>query len=84
MSSMRKTLWLKVMERKSPRGRSLTAPTLQMNASPERRPWTVKTAVSVLFPNIIEIPLDMLLIVNRMTWMMDLTSKMLVGTTSNT
>ena len=84
MSSIRKTLWLKVMERKSPRGRSLTAPTLQMNASPERRPWTVKTAVSVLFSNIMEIPLDLLLMVNRMTWMMDLTSTMLVGTTSNT
>lgn len=84
MSSIRKTLWLKMMERKSPRGRILTAPTLQMNARPERRPWAVMTMVSVLFSNIMERPLDLLLMVNRMTWMMDLTSTMLVGTTSNT
>ena len=84
MSSIRKTLWLKAMERKSPRGRSLTAPTLQMNARPERRPWTVRAAASPLSFGRMEMPLDLLLMVNMRSWMMDLTSTKLVGTTSNT
>ena len=84
MRSMRKTVLLKMIERKSPRGRSLTAPTLQMNARPERRPWTARAAVSPLSFGRMEMPLDLLLMVNMRSWMMDLTSTKLVGTTSNT
>ena len=83
MRSMRNTVLLKMIERKSPRGRSLTAPTLQMNARPERRPWTVKAAVSPLSFGRMEMPFDLLLMVNMRSWMMDLTSTKFVGTTSN-
>jgi hypothetical protein len=84
MISMRKTVLLKMIERKSPRERSLTAPTLQMNARPERRPWTVRLTVSPLSFGRTEMPLDLLLMVNMRSWMMDLTRTKLVGTTSNT
>jgi hypothetical protein len=81
---MRKIVLLKMIERKSPRERSLTAPTLQMNARPDRRPWTFMVVVSPLSFGRMEMPLDLLLMVNMRSWMMDLTSTKLVGTTSNT
>ena len=80
---MRKTVLLNMLEKKSPRGRSLTAPMLQMYAMPERRPWTVMDVFSRLFSVVMGIPLALLLMLNMMSWMEDLTNTKLVGTTSN-
>merc|ERR1719189_1629946 len=73
-----------MMEKKSPRGRSLTAATLHNNAMPDRRPCTAVAITSVLLSGRRLMVLALLLMVNRRSWMVDLTSTRLVGTTLNT
>ena len=73
----------KMMEKESPRGRSLTAAT-HSDAISDSRACTAVAITSVLLSGKRLIELALLLMVNRRSWMVDLASTKLVGTTLNT